>query len=564
MNTLRKKRSNKQKKTKKNTRNGGGMNPFQICSDTNECISFGLENHKIREYFFGGNYVSGVETENRIQKYYYGVSPTLGLQNFFNFADTTNIQRIGEPSRNGFISNIPFVKNNYTLNALIKSSRDSKADNLLYEGYVGCAINSLSIFVPCFVETYAIGKYPSNDNILYNSLLNDRYVTQQQLNTLSLISSDNLINMSMGVTERRSKQKLTPMELLIRDSCKNPTEFCIMIEHLKNSKTLKDCATDVELISHMFQIYFVLDTLKYDFTHYDLHPKNVLVYSPSPSQSAYVTMIYNYNDGSRVEFKTFGIMKLIDYGHSFVYASKSFTNLVCNSELCQPNCGINSGYVGKNIAYKKDYINSYGSNVSHDLRLLNFYKNSKNRQIFKIANKVTYLGEYGTPENKTKGYTFSPSQIFNVTDAHLLLKKILKKGQDDSIYNGKPCLGTLEIWEDKQTKMIYTPTIPATPESLPSSTTWGNFFGLNKNKETALQQNTNPEPTTPYEINNSQPTWGDFFGLTKKNIPESFKPETFKPETFKPESYKPESYKPESYNSETYRYEPSVILPPLR
>ena len=49
------------------------------------------------------------------------------------------------------------------------------------------------------------------------------------------------------------------------------------------------------VINILFQIYSVLSVLQYEFTHYDLHPKNVLLYKVS--NDGYITMNYtNFNN----------------------------------------------------------------------------------------------------------------------------------------------------------------------------------------------------------------------------------------------------------------------------
>jgi hypothetical protein len=409
---------------KKRNPKGGSANPFQICSDANECISFGTEDDKIKEYFFGDN--------------------------FFKYADNKNIKHIGSESNNGFIVDIPFNKHGNTIHALLKSTKTANSDNLVYEGWVGSTVNTFSVYFPCFVETYALGKY--NDNKLFTNLQTNMPIKKEQLNDLTLSDSGSL-------------------EDIIHDSCVAPMKQCILIENLKNIRSLneiKDVIEANEMMGYLFQVYFVLDTLKNNFTHYDLHSGNVLVYSPSPKKNAYVTMIYHYSDGSKVEMKTFGIIKLIDYGRSFVHYNKKINSrkyfeILCATPECDPACGDRVGYNGKYGSLNRNYhINSSERNMSHDLRLLNDIK------LNNILGKVVYLDEkgYGTPENKTKGYKLTPPLIFNVTDAHMLLKQKMQNMSHSSLFTGKRCIGKLEIWEDKQTKMVYTPSVRSKKASL--------------------------------------------------------------------------------------------------
>jgi hypothetical protein len=105
-----------------------GMFLKMICSDSSVCTAFGKSTKEIREYFKG---FTGFD---------YVVNP---------------ITPIGEVSENGFIKLLQYSRNNYNAYAILKSSKTSTSDNLIYEYIVGERyINRVMERFPCFVETY--------------------------------------------------------------------------------------------------------------------------------------------------------------------------------------------------------------------------------------------------------------------------------------------------------------------------------------------------------------------------------------------------------------------------
>ena len=116
----------------------------KICPNTGQCISFGVETDKIRRYF-----------------------------NNFDFAlsITNERQLIGSRSSNGFIIEIPFVKDDYKLYSILKSAKKANADNLYYEAFVGIFINKKNDIYPCFLETYGSYYWPESQETNYTNLL---------------------------------------------------------------------------------------------------------------------------------------------------------------------------------------------------------------------------------------------------------------------------------------------------------------------------------------------------------------------------------------------------------
>jgi hypothetical protein len=183
-----------------------------------------------------------------------------------------------------------------------------------------------------------------------------------------------------------------------------------------------------ELLYALYPIYFTLGPNSIDFTHYDLHDNNVLVYTPS---NKYIHYHFHHLNGTVVEFKSKHLVKIIDYGKSFVKdASADAKKQVCSLAECgMKRCGGDSGY---SFTTRKHYITPYKSNISHDLRLLAILaqilpKGEPPRvreEIYRIKqmlNLVVYKENYGTPEI----FDGPPNKINNCYDAEIMLRKLV-------------------------------------------------------------------------------------------------------------------------------------------
>jgi hypothetical protein len=438
-----------------------------VCSDSGQCIVFGKETQKIKEYF----------------------------HNFdFTYVDADQIQRIGKPSANGFVTEIPYEKKGYSSYAVLKSVLDAFQDNSFYEAFVGTFINKKGLYYPCFVETY--GCYYYTDPELYSKLEKSDTCTKKDL-----------------VHGLKKKADLTYSSFLDKDllsqSCSHPTRFSILIQHLhrNNSKSLHDLLLKhskekgfftIDLVGYFFQIYAPLAMLYDEFTHYDLHLNNVLVYFPS-KQNKYVRMIYHYSDTATIEFNTFGITKMIDYGHSYVNDKKERVNSkmiydkICDIRECddeegdedeKQNCGYIKGYswLEDDVPYgSQHYISSQKRNMSHDLRALDSvlfsrydtYSGKDSHYMKSILDNIIYedsylvsKGEkdegYGTKEIAQSKFIKFGDPIQNVKDAYKALKKIILnepyfKKENERMVEGLEKLGELHIWLDESKLMEYIP-----------------------------------------------------------------------------------------------------------
>ena len=444
-----------------------------ICSDSGQCITFGLEINKIKTFFNNFN---------------------------FDYIDVDKIKRVGAVSANGFVTEIPYTREGYTSYAILKSSRKADADNLYYEAFVGFFINKKNLQYSCFLETYGIGR---TSITVYNNLLNNMKITRNQ--------------MEKGlVLTKLNNYKNYLYSKIVNLSCKYSTRFAVLVQHIKNAKSIGDhmdlykTSRDfmtLHLVNYLFQIYCPLANLSNEFTHYDLHADNVLIYNPSNTEDKYVTMVYHYdkNDTDVVSFHTFGIAKIIDYGRCYFndtsvsppVSSMDMYNVVSDANKtpdCAPN-GESYGYTWldkEKVPGENLYISSQVRNKSHDLRLafilaqesgknahantksireilngvfINYwslYLNEKNDILRKMGKKEETDNGFGMAENDGIHWVNKGDDILNVEDMHTALKNLIQnepyfKPDNDAFFQGKTKIGELHTYLYDDKPMEYIP-----------------------------------------------------------------------------------------------------------
>lgn len=350
-----------------------------ICSQSGVCIAFGQEQKKIRQLF----------------------------RNFIDFSLVSKRpKRIGNPSANGFVYEVPFDINGYHADTILKSSSSADADNLLYEYLVGNYINHEFLsFFPCLVETYGLFQY-TNPKAFLNAF------TKNQLSHM-------LVNLKYIPDVKYSQ---------VVHSCENPVQYCVLIQHLKDAISIKDYVLGMkkqgerDLIYMLFQIYFFLHTTQDFFTHYDLHYGNVLVYEPVKGKKIRYT--YTLENGHVFTFDSPYLPKIIDYGRCYTPKNMGLYMAVCQTPSCDPDCGKELGYqwfVNDYPENTENYITSLYPNNSHDLRLYNMVrflieKRNFDSIILRKMRKCMYTEQYGTPP--VAMVNSNPEYICNVTDCY--------------------------------------------------------------------------------------------------------------------------------------------------
>jgi hypothetical protein len=425
------------------------LSKLKICSRNHVCIAFGHHVSDINRFFnhFSWKYV----VHNKIHK-------------------------VSDNTTNGFIYRIPFQNSGYLADAILKSCNKESSDNLFYEAMVGQFVNKLQLYYPLFTQTYNVGQYIDDDthsdykenNSLYILLKNHKNKKLSPLNSKPhKILEDNI--------------KLYPIQQLqkwlsIESSCRKPLFNCIMTEYISSAITMnkyidshksKSYFWENDFLIYIFQIYSILSNIALQFTHYDLHYNNVLLYSPCKSNEC---IRVNYHSGKNtITMYTNHVVKIIDYGRSFYYDTANNNSLkiykeVCDSNICTEDpqyCGEDKGYYWLNKNDDNNYIHSKTSNQSHDLRLLSIiykkYGDSIDWEPMRsFLSDIVYLHEYGTPQDMNN------DNIRNIHTANSWITQQIKSEEfqkrNQSINANKKIIGTLDVWIDRSHAMKWITT----------------------------------------------------------------------------------------------------------
>ena len=392
-----------------------------VCPKTGKCMAFGKNSDELTHFFKG------------FTDFRYTVSP---------------VRRIGAVSANGFVNEIEYEKEGYKAHAILKSSQNARADNLVYEYLVGTKyVNRKIKAYPCFVQTYGLYFYNRSDS--WKIFKDNKNLEKSQLKYLILQKNIDYIK-----------------------ACKGSKYASILIQNVQNAKSIEDMIKKSDFIKNellhvLFIIYHTLSSLSKNFTHYDLHTGNVLLYKPEDGK--YIQYHYHHSDGTTTTFFSPYIPKMIDYGRSFFdngnVKSNSIYDKICSINECDPDCGDGYGFAWLS---KDPYltISSSQKNESHDLRLLtklkkdilHVTKSYADFELDKIFKKIVYgVGitekenqEYGTTEN----LTISDTKIYNVKGAYLSLKKAIEKPEvvKENLmnYSSLQKIGDLHIYHDER------------------------------------------------------------------------------------------------------------------
>lgn len=400
-----------------------------ICSDSGVCIAFGKENDKIKQLFQGFTQFKFVEPP---------------------------IKRIGAESMNGFVNEIKYSRYEYHAYAVLKSCLELDNDNLMYEYIVGQYVNKLNKIYPCFVETYGLFLY--KDHIKWSNVKKNNIV------------STNILKDSIDI--------ITPTYDI---ACTKSKYLAILIQHIKNATTLGSKINDTNFINHdlmniLFQIYIPLTARMNEFTHYDLHGDNILLYEPEKGK--YIQYYYHFADGTATEFKSLYIAKIIDYGRSYFKDEKTDSKAIykemCEAEvdgkkICGSNCGEYYGFgwlkPEKNDG-ENDYIVSQKSNVSHDLLLARHiyiritHSIPDNNPIKNILAQIVYRAlSRGLPRgtNEIKESGIKDKKINNIQDLSIKLNQYVKEQQqkNNEIYAQYEKMGDLHVYMDGSRPMEF-------------------------------------------------------------------------------------------------------------
>jgi hypothetical protein len=349
----------------------------RMCNDPALCIAFDrLTRQKINEHF---NFFSSLRFISDV------------------------IQQIGETSANGFVKEVKFTNDDYSAYAVLKSSVTHTSDNLVYEFLAGQYMNYQCNYLPCFVETYGLFYY--KDDTAWELFKDNKRTLPNEFTAGLVLQSSEAVDYAKA--------------------CQNSRQAAILLQYIHGAKVLHSfISNSLNYIAYqmiyqtpylLYQIYFALALLKSNFTHYDLHTSNVMLYEPAKGK--YIEYVYHVEGGKEVRFRCPYLVKIIDYGRCFfkwspedieknividesnyarnptlvkkerIYVSSpDIYKSLCDEQQCSYErtdedgkkhtytCGKKYGFSWLDNPAKKTslkyFISSSRSNMSHDLRLL--------------------------------------------------------------------------------------------------------------------------------------------------------------------------------------------------
>jgi hypothetical protein len=393
-----------------------------ICSDSGACIALGTEKDQLLTFF-----------------------------KFDTFEHAKEFTPIGVESVNGFLKEVTYEREGYTAHAILKSSAQDGADSLAYEYLIGMFINGIGKRFPCFVETYGLYHYPNKTE-------------REEMKT-----KDRLV------------KKLIPLDPQnIRDVCRKARNICTLIQHIQHARSFSECYKEDYFRDHesayvYYQVFFTLHQLRTQFTHYDLHRNNVLLYEPVVGK--YIQYHYHLPD-KVVRYKSKYLVKIIDYGRSFFPGALEYHQKICAEKACNPLCGFSKGFStffeDRRVEIVFGGANTLYKNESHDLIFLyesldhlTYLQKTVDPEYTQILQDTLYnqgistrRGQWGTMEDLRHD-----TKIRNVTDAYQRWETyILKRTErNDQAHAGMTCLGDIHVYLDKEVEYIpFDPTKPAT------------------------------------------------------------------------------------------------------
>ena len=267
---------------------------------------------------------------------------------------------------------------------ILKIPKGISKDNLMYEYMAGIKLNELRHVFPQFIETKHVYHF------------NESLGTPPNLNRLLDLSPHDPAH-----------------------GCMTAGHQALLIKEV-SGPSLKSKLTDAEFVKNdlagvLYQIYYTLDALKHEFTHFDLHARNVLLDNRANGRP----MLFRYPG---VEFVCRYVPKIIDYGRAFVKGVdlSGLNSPSCNTPECAPN-GKHCGFT----YYHHEFQDITKPNVSQDLRLLVNLPGP-----FSSLSRMVRFG-YHVPDRKKKFTTEEqfvgqwPRGIVNVTDALAAIKQKL-------------------------------------------------------------------------------------------------------------------------------------------
>jgi hypothetical protein len=278
------------------------------------------------------------------------------LEYFYNFVDTNYLlcqynHRVGTPSANGAVIKQVFGIDGVVAFVALKTTAPRHkvdSDSLAYEYTAGATfVNGASQAFPCFQQTYNL-LMAANDGVVASLVANQGRDPRDWLG-IGVVATTAPYGRDLGVPA-----------LPARLYCGPGYRLMLQVEYFPNFASLHRLVYSTEpeslseIVTSLYQVYFVLVALRNRFMHGDMHTENIGLYRPFFGEKKYI--LFQYHVGTAVvQFKSSCVTKLIDYGRVWCPSTPDILSRVCNSGQCTPTrvepnfycgsgCGCTFGY----------------------------------------------------------------------------------------------------------------------------------------------------------------------------------------------------------------------------
>ena len=257
---------------------------------------------------------------------------------------------------------LSFEKDGIASECTLKTSYPTKGtDSIVYEHRVGQFINTIMHRYTCFVKTYQLYKI-KNDKTIQEYIQCNLQQLPSMLEPVPKIN--NLVPIFVGCINQTFP---------IMKNYTDADKFVVCTKYVPGNISLYDFLSNPKyhvehegnILQILYQVYYALNDLRDNFTHYDLHTGNVL--------------LCHLGNGAKfvypnVTFHCKYLAKIIDYGRCYYYINPEYNSrndLKLLNKYCTKQKEVQLVYSN---SYNRDtYWNgiSANRNMSHDLRLIN-------------------------------------------------------------------------------------------------------------------------------------------------------------------------------------------------
>lgn len=281
-------------------------------------------------------------------------------------------------------------------NFIFKYEKSKDIKSVYVEAAIGFILNELKNYLPNFIYTYSVIK--CSEPIIWDKKLSSWCSITDSKNGDQYIITENIYN---------SKH----------------------ISKIKNMTISKFLEIYLQLINALYLAY-----KKFDYTHYDLHSGNILIYELDDYNS-----IPNYLEENTYIISKY-IVYIIDYGYSFcvdpITKSKitSSTSSDAKSFFIYPNKSHPGHDLYKILLYSFNEIYNTNKNIYNDMNILYKYFDGHNNDILK---RIEYwINNEGNDFFQKEFFKFDHIDLYNYIKKNFNTTSIISKNPTNTVLTG--------------------------------------------------------------------------------------------------------------------------------